>query len=256
MSARPALWLVHALGDSRACFDELLRTRLASELALRAPDWPGAGDEPVDRAVADLEGLADWLARTIARETPDGPIGLVGHSLGAAVAVKVARRVGRVVGLVSIEGNLTPADGYFSGRAASFARPEAFRDDLRERVRALAEAAPAEQRAPLRRYQAALERADAETIWSVGRSAHAVGRRGLLGAEYRALTVPTSYLWSPTTTPTATQHYLRKHALRNAMRPGGHWPMIERPEETAAVLAAVFQPLSGAGHGAGNEREE
>ncbi len=237
-----ALWLVHAFGDSSLSFEALLTSNLAYAFELLAPDWPGAGVVPLGRA-DDLDGLAEWLRRGIDRYTPAGPIGLVGHSLGVAVAVRAVSRLQRAVGVFSIEGNLTTADAYFSGLATAFEAAEEFRDHLLGRVRAMAEgAAPARSEA-LWRYHASLSVAAPETLWKIGRSVGAASRFNVLGEEYRALCIPSLYYWSRESTPPETQEYIRRHTLHNVEFAGGHWPMVEQPQETASQIAAFFQPL-------------
>jgi len=64
-----------------------------------------------------------------------------------------------------------------------------------------------------------------------------------LGEEYRALPMRSLYYWSPDSTPTASQEYLGSHAIPNVAFSGGHWPMVESPEETAEQIAAFFGNL-------------
>ncbi len=239
---RPALWLVHGLGDSSDAFEALLASRLACAFELLAPDWPGAG-AAVTETVDDLDDLACWLAASIEQHTPGVPVGLVGHSLGAAVAVRAISRLGRVVGLFSVEGNLTVADAYFSGLATEFEVPGEFREHLLTRIRRLAESGQPSRRSALWRYHASLREAAPEALWKIGRSAHASSRRDGLGEEYRALSTPSFYYWSRESTPPETQEYIQRHRLINVEFAGGHWPMIERPEEMAGPIGAFFKPL-------------
>jgi pimeloyl-ACP methyl ester carboxylesterase len=242
-SGLPALWLIHALGDSSRAFESILTGGLGVSFELWAPDWPGAGGTPADPDIRDLDGLADWLVQNIDRHTPRGPIGLVGHSLGAAVAVKAARRQGRTVGLVSIEGNLTAADAYLSGLATGFESAEDYRSHLLGCVQTMAESAPSSRAQALRRYHDSLKTASPETLWRLGRSAAAASRRDALGDEYQAQPMPGLYYWSRDNTPPRTVEYVRRHSLRNVEFRGGHWPMIEQPEEMASVIAAFFRPI-------------
>lgn len=240
----PVLWLVHALGDSSLSYAPLFSTHLPSRFELLAPDLPGAGVTPFEPHVNSLDALADRLARTIDHRTPFGPVGLVGHSLGATVAVRTASMLaGRIVGVFSIEGNLTESDAYLSGQAMDFEVPEAFHDYLLRRVRAMAESdVPARSHA-LWRYHASLTFAAPDALWALGRSASAASTRDRLGEEYRALTVPSLYYWSAENTPVATQAYLREHQIRNVAFSGGHWPMIDNPQQAAAEIASFFEPV-------------
>jgi pimeloyl-ACP methyl ester carboxylesterase len=238
----PALWCVPALGDCNESFAPLFATELAGRFKLCAPDLFAGSKTPEARAF-DLDGFAERLAGTIGQPAEDAPLGLVGHSLGAAIAVRAVGHLGaRVVGLFSIEGNLTEEDAYFSGLATSFDDPELFKQELLTRVAELARRA-ADHGPSLARYHACLRGASAQALWCLGRSAKAASCNGALGAEYRALPVPSLYYWSPRNTPAATQAYVRKHGVRHAAFEGGHWPMMEQPDETARQIARFFEPL-------------
>ena len=82
-----------------------------------------------------------------------------------------------------------------------------------------------------------------EALLGLGRSANAASAGDGLGAEYRALAVPSLYYWSHANTPVATREYIHRHALCNRSFNAGHWPMIEDPEATAQQIASFFEPL-------------
>jgi pimeloyl-ACP methyl ester carboxylesterase len=240
----PALWFVHALGDSSGAFLPLLSSRLSSTFELLAPDLPGAGLSPIQTRPVHLDALAEWLARAIECRSPTVPVAVVGHSLGAAVAVRSVRRLHTAaLGVFSIEGNLTEADAYLSGEAVAFQTGQAFQEHLLRRVRTLAEDPASGSARALWRYHANVALAEPEALLDLGRSAMAASAGDGLGTEYRALTIPTFYYWSPENTPTATQEYLRRHALCSRSFRGGHWPMVDDPDGTAHEIASFFEPL-------------
>ncbi len=192
----------------------------------------------------DLDALAAWLARAIERRSPTGAVGVVGHSLGAAVAVRALRSLHTTaLGVFSIEGNLTEADAYLSGDAVAFQAGEAFQDHLLRRVRTLAEDSASGSARALWRYHANVTLAEPEALLDLGRSARAASAGDGLGTEYRALPIPSLYYWSTANTPVATQEYVRRHALCSRSFRGGHWPMIEDPDATAQAIASFFEPL-------------
>lgn len=82
-----------------------------------------------------------------------------------------------------------------------------------------------------------------ESLWRIGRSAAAASQRDALRDEYRALSVPTLYYWSRENTPLETRDYIVKHSIRNREFAGGHWPMVERADETAGQIDAFFRAL-------------
>ena len=100
----PLLIMLHGWGDCAAGF-QFLVDAMDPSWRIVAPDWRGFG--LTSRALAgywfpdylaDLEALADHYS-------PDGPLNLLGHSMGGNVASLYAGiRPGRVAQLVNIEG--------------------------------------------------------------------------------------------------------------------------------------------------------
>ncbi len=82
--------LLHGLFDSPKGWRDLPRRLAAAGLGVLAPDLPGHGDSP---AAASFDEAATLLAQTITKATPHGPLTLIGHSLGAALAVRIAARM-------------------------------------------------------------------------------------------------------------------------------------------------------------------
>jgi len=116
---RGTVLFVHGLGESGLCFEHLLVRPELAAWRLLVPDLVGYGRTPRDgrpRALNDhaddLVGLLDALevARTV----------VVGHSMGGVVAVVLAARCSERVSLViDVDGNTSPGDCVYSGRAAA-----------------------------------------------------------------------------------------------------------------------------------------
>ena len=78
---------------------------------------------------APLTDYVTTLLELIHAQTPNLPIGLVGHSVGSVIAAEAAHQLGtQCTGVLSIEGNLTADDAYFSSRAADFENAQKFKD--------------------------------------------------------------------------------------------------------------------------------
>jgi pimeloyl-ACP methyl ester carboxylesterase len=232
-----ALWFIHGYGDSSWSFAPLFDTALARDFRLLAPDLPGFGASPPAPERASLAGFAELMVELIERRTPDGSIGLVGHSIGSPIAARVAERLGpRVAGLFSVEGNLTEADAWFSGRSARFDDPVELKSDLASAIWKLAANRP-----DLRRYHSNLTFADPESLWRFGRDSVPACRDNAFGAQYRQLACPTLYYWSASSTPEVTQRYLREHGIQNLeYRGAGHWPTVDIPDQSAAAMSEFF----------------
>lgn len=107
--ARPALThpvgtvlCLHGFPDTAATFDPLLDTLADAGFVAAAPTLRGYRPSPVTGPF-DLDTLADDALDLAAALSPDGPVHLVGHDWGAAIAVVAAqrhpRRVARLVTL-------------------------------------------------------------------------------------------------------------------------------------------------------------
>jgi pimeloyl-ACP methyl ester carboxylesterase len=91
--------LIHGLGASLRSWNPILTT-LAKTRSVIAIDLPGHGKSPVEQGSGTFAGLADSVERYIAEQGLAG-IDVVGSSLGARIALELARRggVGSVVAL-------------------------------------------------------------------------------------------------------------------------------------------------------------
>jgi pimeloyl-ACP methyl ester carboxylesterase len=184
---------------------------------------------------ATVTGIAGLTAAVI-RQTWTTPVTLVGHSIGSAVAVRAASLLGtQCRAVVSIEGNLSADDAYFTGQAADHHDPAEYRSTLLAQIEQLVTGG----RAPAS-FAAALRCADAATIWALGRDiAHHSTGDGF-GHELRHLTRPRLYLWSRATTSPASQAFLRTHAIpQHELSIGHHWPWIIDPGAVAALVGTV-----------------
>jgi len=131
--------LLHGGGANAHWWDHLAG-RLASRRDVYALDFRGHGDSeyPEERVVGafntDLEGMVEWLGRE--------DVHLVGHSLGAAVALDHASRFGatKSIVLIDLARGGPPGGGRRARLALSLRRTYRTRDEAIERFRFLPEA--------------------------------------------------------------------------------------------------------------------
>lgn len=215
---------VPGFGDAVGSWLPLIAALAARGCDVAIVEPPGWGDAPPPSEPADIAGYAARIAAVV-QQTWQEPVTLVGHSISGPIAIRAAYQLGAAcAALFSIEGNVTPADAYHSGRALNFT--DAVRFKASHCVTAAA--AVAGGSAPVS-YALALQLADARALWQLGRDA--IAQSATFGPELRALAIPHRFVWSATTTSSETQAYLREHAIPNVqISIEYHWPwLIDAP---------------------------
>lgn len=237
----PALMFVPAFGDSGVCYKQVFETDLAQRYRLIALDLWGFGASPARAEVRSFAEFCSALENLVLKLSLVRPVGLIGHSIAGSMAVEVAHRVeDKVAGVFSIEGNLTPDDAMFTGRASNFDDPRAFKKSFLNDIWALGEKSEA-----LRHYYAGARMGDPQTMWSLGRDAGRVSEGNSLGIRFQTLKCPSLYYWSKESTPQATQEWIATSDIPNeTYDDAGHWPMVEQPDATAARIGRFFDHLS------------
>ena len=233
------LLFIHAFADCGLAFAPLFDTPLAERFRLIVMDLAGFGASPRQDDVLTIAQHADMIV-AIARSLPaPGPIGLVAHSVGSMIAVEAAPRLGKLFGgLFSIEGNLTAADAYFSGRAADFDDAGLFKRRFLDDLWSMAQA-----ESSLRRFFATAVLADPIALWRLGRDARRMSIGDAPGQAYRRIR-PSLYYWSPANTAETTRRWIAESDLdQQQFTNAGHWPTLDQPNETARVIAAFFDSI-------------
>ncbi|WP_461023779.1 alpha/beta fold hydrolase [Thalassiella azotivora] len=104
---RPTAVLVHGLSGAHANWSTVAPHLLAAGYRLVAPDLPGHGLTPPAGRDTRLPALADLLAEVV-RRVADGPVLLVGNSLGGLLAVEHAARHPDTVRLLALLAPVAP----------------------------------------------------------------------------------------------------------------------------------------------------
>jgi pimeloyl-ACP methyl ester carboxylesterase len=118
-----ALLLVHGLGTNRRVW-RAATSELGGRWRVLAPDLPGFGESaPVDGGFG-LDAAADAVA-ALAVERGGGPVDVVGHSLGGAVTIRLARRHPELVRRLVLfaPAGLAPRPGLLATALATGAPP-------------------------------------------------------------------------------------------------------------------------------------
>jgi pimeloyl-ACP methyl ester carboxylesterase len=117
-SGGPSVLFVHGLGGAKENFYGAFQSQFLADCTLLAFDEPGTGLAEFDPEVGlDVSGLADISQRVADRLLP-GPYYIAGASMGGLIELLMVRRhgLGRLQGLINLEGNLCPEDCMYSRR--------------------------------------------------------------------------------------------------------------------------------------------
>lgn len=214
-------------------FESLSHTVLADAITLRPTNLPGFGAPPL-RSQASLTALAGFVAAT-ASET--GSEVVVAHSVASIIASLAAGVAGSpITTILSLEGNLTAADAYFSGTAADYDDPGSFREAFLPRLEEMSRVDPI-----IDRYRDAVADADPLALWQLGKDARRFSDANHPGEVLRAA-ADVTYFYNPANCPQSTLDWLRDNPLKRMLLPGAsHWPTIDQPEQLAQKMMAALR---------------
>lgn len=223
---------VAGFGDNGKMFSPLLTTELAKRIEILPFDFPGFG-KPTLKGETTLESLADALDAEV--RTVEASV-VLAHSVGSIIASLAARKSGSPIRtILSLEGNLTADDAYYSGTAADYDNAESFRAAFLLRLSTMAEHQPI-----ISRYRAMVAAADQNALWQLGRDARRFSDREIPGDVLieSALAV---YLYNPENVPDSSLKWLETHDIRKIrLDNASHWPSVDQPDLLAQNMAAVL----------------
>lgn len=190
-SATPVLF-VHGLGNAASNFEDTLAAPALADHRLIGLDLPGCGASPYPpTARLDIDRLVIVVEAFVHAIDPPRFL-LVGASLGGLVALLYAERhPDRLVGFLSVEGNLAPEDCMFSRRVVSHTYEEFARVVLPDIKRSLA----ARPGRGFSRHLEVLNRADPRAYFDYSFQTVAYSDNGGLLDRFLSLPVPVHFVY-------------------------------------------------------------
>ena len=245
--AKTPLVLIHGLLGSSSYYRP---QHELPHLDVRTPDLNGYGIRRTLDTGIDLEAQADRIVALL-RDEVGRPAWLAGHSVGGAVMMLAADRAPDLVaGLVSVEGNFTLRDAFWSARIAALSDSDwaaeygAMEDDPTAWLDDQGIDADDERIALAR---AVLQNQPYTTVRAMARSVVDVtGRPGYLDAVRRVLARGTP-LWLLGGESSAAgwdvPAWVLALARGSVVQPGaGHMMMLDDPAAFCALLASCIAP--------------
>lgn len=226
-SARGSVWYIHGFCCSGHLYDNVFDSVLCDDFSIHMPDFPGFGASPPASPPHTVADSARLLSGLIRRVGGDGPVFLLSHSLGGIVGTKAAMELGGIVkGYVSVEGNLTRQDAFVTGLSADFNDAGAFYEHLTQMFLPMVQNDPS-----LRRFVAGFLSADPDSVLVWGKSCAEATGETAAGDEFRALPIPTLFVWGEKSLPEMSREYIERHCMNHLPFPNaGHNVMVDEPE--------------------------
>jgi len=231
MDRRRTILLIAGFGDNGSMYDKLLSTSLAARYRLLPLDLPGFGAPP-RAGETTLAGLAEFVAK---RAREEGAEIIVAHSVASIIAALAAALPQSPLGtILSLEGNLSPEDAYFSGTAADYDDPLAFRAAFLARLEGMSDDPV------IPRYARAVAAADPTALWHLGCDARRFSAQKNPG-EVLMAAGDVTYIYNPDNCPAPTLAWLDTHPMKRIRLDGAsHWPSVDVPERLAAEIENVI----------------
>ncbi len=223
-------------GDNSSMFDPILSTELAEIVQLVPLDLPGFGAPPIEGKPATLRNLGEFVAEKA--EKISASI-VLAHSLSSIVASLAAVSGKNTVRkIISLEGNLTRGDAYFSATAAQYDTADEFRQSFLARLARLEKIHPM-----YKRYREKVASADENALWELGCDAHRFGLKHVPG-EILIQSAEVTYLYAPKNLSDASRAWLKKNDVRQIQLPGAtHWVSLFQPRLLAHSVVSALANL-------------
>ncbi len=217
-------------GDNASLFASL--SECSSDHEFIALNLPGFGAPPL-QGTTDFENLAAYLIQQMYEYKASI---VLAHSVASITATVAAQQFGSpITTILSLEGNLTAADAYFSGTAAQYETADDFRKAFLDRLADMAEDSEI-----VARYRNEVSKADPRPLWELGTAAYHYSQAFIPGDEWKEAG-KAAYIYDDPNVPGDSLNWLAANDIVKIRLPGAsHWPTIDQPR---AVIEAVSQAL-------------
>lgn len=238
---RSSILFIHGLGESGLSFIESFDANDLKNYNLIVPDLAGYGrSTSAFNADYSFSAQVDRLSRLIDRFGLQ-KLFIVGHSMGGDIATLLAQQTeDKILGLVNIEGDLTPYDVFISNLATEAAERgeflKWFKDEFRQTI---VYEQWAEKRESCRRYYASLWFCKPEAFLSNAKEIYEQSKsaeneiENKLGARFREIKMKKLFCWGEESLAQGTRDYIQQKQTEipsQRFAGAGHWVMIDKGE--------------------------
>lgn len=241
----PAILFVHGLGGAKENFLAAVQSPALAEFTLVMFDLPGTGlasFDPDDRL--DVSGLAD-LTQGVANRLLPGAYVVAGTSMGGLIMLLQIRRhgIGRIAGVVNIEGNLASEDCMFSRRAVPHSLDVFAGSVFEEIIHEMRQSPYAGDR--IQAHNVALN-IDVRAYHTYSFETVAESDSGQLLEEFVGLPVPRLFLYGERNRHLSYLERLRSDVQVVEIGDSGHFLFYDNPGMTFDVIGKFVSAAAGA----------
>jgi pimeloyl-ACP methyl ester carboxylesterase len=245
--AKGTLLYIHGLGESGLCFEHLLDSPRLIRWRQLIPDLPGYGRSPWTKSPLTLEDQADYVATWLHASESDfdiSPLVVIGHSMGGVIGLLLCERFPNLAAiLIDVDGNKSPDDCVFSGKAAS-QRLEQFIqggfDALRLEVFSDSDHDPAR-----RGYYVSMRLADPRAFHLNSCELIQKSEKKDMAERLSNLSIPSHYIAGvPEGASKQTLQLLDEAGVQwTGIEPSGHWPFIDQTERFVDLILEITEEV-------------
>ncbi|WP_395373443.1 alpha/beta fold hydrolase [Marinicella sp. W31] len=231
--ARPTVLLIAGFGDDSSMFAGLLETTLADAYDLLAIDLPGFG-APRLQSETTLKLLGEFVS---AKAKEVGAEIVIAHSVASIIASLAANEPNSpITTILSLEGNITAEDAYFSGSAADYDDPDTFRSVFLTRLEEMSKSQPM-----IARYLQVVSQADPIALWQLGNDAHRFSSKQVPG-EVLVSAANVTYLYNPDNCAKSSLDWLKKNPVKQVKLDNAtHWKSVDQPALLAEKILSALE---------------
>jgi pimeloyl-ACP methyl ester carboxylesterase len=240
---RGTVLYLHGLGESGLCFEHIPEHHELADWDHAIVDLPGYGRSLWPELPMDMAAVADHLHNWM-KEKLQEPVYLVGHSMGAIIALVVAERhPSHVRGLIDIDGNKCDADCTFSGQAASMCLSDFLSEGFASMLDRVYRAGLGQQ--AMRGYFASMRLCDPSAFHLHAEELCELSRSNLLADRLASVPVPTAFIaGSPGgASELALEQVEAAKIPTYRVSPSGHWPFLDQPEQFVKTFAKILTQM-------------
>lgn len=233
MTAKITIICLAGFGDDESMFVPLLAEKYSQNFNIVPINLLGFGAEPAGYEIS-LDGLANYVLSVAKAHNAHH---IMAHSVASIIATLAAEKSdGFIDHIISLEGNLTAADAYFSGKAADFETAEEFKRSFPKILGKAAQTDPM-----LKRYLTIVMTRDAQDLWSLGCDARLFSAQNDVGARLMN-SAKVFYLYNSKNCPSDTLVWLDKNPMdKYELANASHWAPLDSADE---MMTAILEWLA------------